>query len=151
MLVAILTSMTITALVMMLTFPKTPPGKWLHRILVEAPARFFEKLSWAKLGQVLIAFAIVMFLVSIGPEGIALLTAAGVDAAMLEVILAIWLVSVSSSLGTLWRTVMRIAANAARRAQLILAPRNRARSPRTRKLRPPRKSDDQVEPGWAFA
>lgn len=151
MLAAILTSMMLSALVLMLTFPQTPAGKWLHRILVEAPARFFMDFTWAKLGRVLISFAVVMFLVSIGPEGIVLLTAAGADAALLEVMLALWLVSVSSGFGASWRTMTGVAMKAARQVRAIVAPRNRRRSSRPKKLRPQRKNDDQAEPGWAFA
>ena len=151
MLIAILVSMTIAALVLMLAFPETPTGKWLHRILVEAPALFLEELSWAKLGQVLISFAVVLFLASSGPEGIALLTAAGVDAAMLELMLAIWLVSASNGIGTLWRMAVRIAEKPARLVRAVLTPHNRLRAPRRRKRQPPRKNDDQAEPGWALA
>lgn len=151
MLVAILTSMAISALVLMLAFPKTPTGKWLHRILVEAPARFFMTLTWAKAGQLLISLAVVMLLVSAGPEGFALMTAAGVDAALLEVMLAFWLASVSGTVAGAWRTGVRITANMLRRAGAAIRPRNnRARSPR-RRHRPQRKNDDKAEPGWAFA
>ena len=151
MLAAILTSMAISALVLMLVFPNTPTGKWLHRILVEPPAQFLAKFSWAKLGSVLISLAVVMFLVSIGPEGIALLTAAGVDAAMLEVILAVWLVSVSSGLGAVSRTVTRIIPKSAQLVRAALMPRNRSREQRRRKYRRQRKNDDEAEPGWAVA
>jgi len=151
MLAAMLTSMAISALVLMLAFSKTPTGKWLHRILVEAPARFLAKFSWGKLGSVLISLTVVMFLVSVGPEGIALLTAAGVDAAMLEAILAVWLVSMSSGLGAVWRTVARITAKSAQLVRAALMPRNRSREPRRRKYRLQRKNDDEAEPGWAFA
>jgi hypothetical protein len=150
MLVAILTSMTISALVLMLAFPKTPTGKWLHRILVEAPARFFADFTWAKLGQLAISLAVVMFLVSAGPEGIALLTAAGVDAAMLEVMLAVWLASASGGVVGASRTAIRFIARLLERARYVLMPRNRARTPRRRKYRPQRKNDDH-EPDWAFA
>jgi hypothetical protein len=150
MLVAILTSMAISALALMLAFPETPTGRWLSRHLVEAPARFFMDLTWAKAGQLLISLAIVMLLVSAGPEGFALMTAAGVDAAMLEVMLAFWLASVSGTVAGAWRTGVRIAANMLRRAGAAIRPRNRARSPR-RRHRPQRKNDDKAEPGWAFA
>jgi hypothetical protein len=107
-------------------------------------------LTWAKAGQLLISLAIVMLLVSAGPEGFALMTAAGVDAAMLEVMLAFWLASVSGTVAGAWRTGVRIAANMLRRAGAAIRPRNRARSPR-RRHRPQRKNDDKAEPGWAFA
>ena len=151
MLVAILTSMTLSALALMLAFPQTPTGKWLHRILVEAPARFFMDFTWAKLVQLLISFAVVMFLISIGPEGVALLTAAGADAALLEVMLALWLASVSGGFVAAGRSVAHIAARSAQLVRAIFAPRNRQRASRPRKFRPQRKNDDQAEPGWAFA
>jgi hypothetical protein len=150
MLVAILASMTLSALVLMLAFPRTPTGKWLHRILVEAPARFFADLTWTKLGQLSISLAVVIFLAAAGPEGIALLTAAGVDAAMLELILALWLASVSGSIVGAWRTATRFVANLVKQARASIAPRNRARRPRCRKHRPQSKNDDP-EPGLAFA
>jgi hypothetical protein len=149
MLVAILTSMMISAVALMLAFPETPTGKWLHRILVEAPARFLSDFTWAKAGQALITLSIVMFLISIGPEGIALLTAAGVDAAMLEVMLTIWLVSVSRGAGSVWRGAERFVARSVQLVRTIVLPRNRQQSHRRRKLRPQRKDDD--EPGWVFA
>lgn len=151
MLVATLTSMMLSALVLMLAFPQTPTGRWLHRSLVEAPARFFMDFTWTKLGQVLISFAVVMFLISIGPEGIALLTAAGADAALLEVMLAIWLASVSGNIAGALRIVARIAAKSARLVHAALAPRNRPRPPRSRRFRPQSRNDDQAEPDWAFA
>jgi hypothetical protein len=150
MLVAILTSMAISALALMLAFAETPTAKWLHRHLVEAPARFFMDLTWTKFGQLLISLAIVMLLVSAGPEGFALMTAAGVDAAMLEVMLAFWLASVSGTVAGAWRTGVRITANMLRRAGAAIRPRNRARSPQ-RRHRPQRRNDDKPEPGWAFA
>jgi hypothetical protein len=151
MLSAIVTSILVTALVLMLAFPQTPSGKWLHRILVAPLAQFSADFTWAKLGQVLISIVIVLFLASIGPQGIALLVAAGVDAAMLEVLLTFWLLLASSSIGTGWRTATRVAAKFARLLLAVSAPRNRSRAPRRRKYRPSRKADDPNEPGWAFA
>ena len=150
MLVAILTSMTLSALVLMLAFPQTPTGTWIRRILVEAPARFFVDFTWAKLGQLLISFAVVVFLISIGPEGLALLAASGVDAALLEVMLALWLASVSGGIVAAGRAVARFIARSAQLVRTVFAPRNRRRSSRPRKHRP-RKNDDQADPGWAFA
>jgi hypothetical protein len=150
-LVAILTSMTISALALMLAFPATPTGKWLHRHLVEGPARFCRDFTRAKLGPVLISLAVVMFLVAAGPEGIALLTAAGVDAAMLELILALWLASVSGDIVGACRTTARFVANLVKQARAHIAPRARAREPRRRKYRRERKNDDEAEPNWAVA
>lgn len=150
MLVAILTSMMLSALVLMLAFPDTPTGKWLRRTLVEGPARFLTDFTWAKLGSLLVSLAVVMFLVSIGPEGIAALAAAGADAALLEVMLALWLSSVSANIVGAGRAVVRLAANSLRRVRAAFMPRNRARTPR-RKQRPKPRNEGQSEPGWAFA
>jgi hypothetical protein len=151
MLFAILSSMLVTALVLMLAFPRTPTGRWLHRILVEGPAGFFMDFTWAKLGQLVISFAVVIFLISIGPEGMALLAVAGADSALLEVMLALWLASASGNIAGVFRAAVRIAAGSARLVRAVFAPRNRQRSSRPRKVRAQRKNDDQAEPGWAFA
>jgi hypothetical protein len=149
MLAAILTSTALSALVIMLVFPQTPAGKWLLRHLAEAPARFFMDFTFAKLGQLLLSAAVVIFMVSLGPEGLALLAASGVDAALLEVMLALWLTSVSGNIAGVWRKAVRIAARSARFVRAVIAPRNRQRSSRPRTLR--QKDDDKPEPGLAFA
>ena len=43
---SILMPMAVTGLVLMLAFPETPTGKWLHRILIEPPARFLVDFTW---------------------------------------------------------------------------------------------------------
>ncbi len=105
--------------------------------------------SWAKLRSVLISLAVVMVLVAAGPEGIALLTAAGVDAAMLELMLAFWLASVSGSIAGAWRAGSRFVVDALRRVGAAVRPRNRARTPR-RRCKLQRENDNKPEPGWAF-
>jgi hypothetical protein len=141
--------MTISALVLMLAFPETPTGKWLHRILVEAPSQCLMEFSWAKLGRTLLlggAFALIAFM---GPEMMLLLAASGMDAAaLLEVMLIIWLAAVSGGVTAAWRTARRIVTGVVRLVGRVS--RNRSRAPRRRR-QPQRKNDDQGEPGWALA
>jgi hypothetical protein len=151
MLIAILASTAVVALVLMLAFPETPTGKWLHRILVEKSAEFLMDLTWAKVGALLISLAVVVFLISIGPEGVAVLTAAGADAALLEVMLSLWLASTFANVAGAWRSAKRLAAKPADLVRSVLAKRSRARLPRSKRFRSRRKADDKDEPGWAFA
>jgi hypothetical protein len=151
MLGAILTSMLVTALALMLAFPKTPAGKWLHRILVEAPSQFIAELSWAKVGTALLTGAAFILFALASPEILPVIFAVGMDAAMVEMMIAVWLASVSGGFTGAWRATARGAATAARLVRSILSPRNRQRSSRPKRLRPQRKTDDEGEPGWAFA
>jgi hypothetical protein len=149
MFVAILTS--ISALVLMLAFPETPTGKWLHRTLVEGPAVFLTDFTWAKLGRTLLIVGAVALLALMGPEMMLLMAATGLDAAaLLEVMLIVWLASVSGSVLGAWRTLMRFTASSIRLVRAAAGSRNRARIPRRRKCRPQRKNEDE-HPGWAFA
>jgi hypothetical protein len=150
MLVAILTSTAISALVLMLAFPETQTGKWIHRVVVEGPARFLMDFTWAKLGRtLLVAGAIALF--ALMPEMTLLMAASGLDAAVLvEVMLIVWFASVSGGIHVAWRRAGRLLSGIARIASTVLARPNRARTPR-RKSRPQGKKDDLDEPGWAFA
>lgn len=148
MLLAILGSMAVTALVLMLAFPETPAGKWLHRSLVEPPARFFTDFTWAKLAKTLLLGAALVVLALMGPEMMLVLGASGLDAAaLIEVMFIVWLASVSGGIATVWRVTKRVIPNLVRLARS--GPRNRSRARRSRK--PQRKTDDKNEPGWAFA
>jgi hypothetical protein len=151
MLVTILTSTMLSALVLVLAFPKTPTGKWLRRILVEPPARFLRDFTWTNFGRALLIGAAVLLFALASPEMLAVLAAMGMDAAMVELMIAVWFAAVSGSILGVWRTVTRIAAISARLVQAVLTPRNRPRSTRPRKFRSQRKNDDQAEPDWAFA
>ena len=151
MLVAILTSMAIPALALMLAFPETPTGKWLHRILVEAPARFLADFTWAKFGRTLLVAGAITLLVLMGPEMLLLLAASGLDAAALvEVMLIVWAASVSGGFVGAWRRAARLFSGIARFAIAALARPGHSRAPRRRKYRPQRQKTDD-EPGWAFA
>lgn len=152
MLAAMLASMAISALVLMLAFPETPTGKWLHRILVEAPARFFTDLTWVKLGRILLASGAVVLLASMGPEMLLLMAASGLDAAALvEVMLIVWAASVSGGVTGLARRAAQLFSGAARIVSTVLTRPARSRAPRRNARRPQSKDDDQAEPGWAFA
>jgi hypothetical protein len=152
MLVAILTSMAISALVLMLAFPETPTGKWLHRHLVEASVRFFMDLTWAKFGRMLLVAGAAMLLASMGPEMLLLMAASGLDAAALvEVMLIVWAASVSGGITGVGRRIMRLVSGISRISSAILPRPNRSRQPRRNGGRRQRKADDLDEPGWAFA
>jgi hypothetical protein len=151
MLVAVLTSMMLSALVLMLAFPQTPAGKWLRRILVEAPARFLLDFTWAKFGRMLLVAGAAMLLASMGPEMLLLMAASGLDAAALvEVMLIVWAASVSGGITGVGRSLMRLVSGISRIASAVLPRPNRSRQPRRNGGRP-RKADDLDEPGWAFA
>ena len=152
MLVAILTSAAVTTLALMLAFPQTPTGKWLHRALVEAPARILSDMTWAKIGKMILVSGAIALFAFAGPEMLTLLAVTGLDAAALfELMFVVWFASVSGGIVGIRRTVARLAANVARLLRTISAPRNRSRSSRPRKPGPRPKNDDEAEPGWAFA
>jgi hypothetical protein len=152
MLVAILTSIMLPALVLMLAFPQTPAGKWLHRILVEAPARFLLEFTWAKFGRILLVAGAAMLLASMGPEMLLLMAASGLDAAALvEVMLIVWAASASGGMTAVGRRIMRLVSGISRIASTVLPRPNRSRQPRRNGGRRSRKADDLDEPGWAFA
>ena len=151
MLVAILTAMAISALALMLAFPETPTGKWLHRILAEAPARFLMDFTWAKLGRaLLVAGAITLF--ALMPEMTLLMAASGLDAAaLLELMLIVWLTGMSGGIAGAWRRTTRFLSGVARALSTVVTRARRPREPRRKAPRRPRKADDLDEPGWAFA
>lgn len=152
MLVAILTSMMLSALVLMLAFPLTPAGKWLHRILVEAPARFLVDFTWAKLGRTLLVAGAITLFVLMGPEMMLLLAVSGLDAvALLEVMMIVWLTSVSGGITGTGRRAARLFSRAARAVSAVLGRPNYSREPHRSGRRRPRKTDDLDEPDWAFA
>lgn len=152
MLVAILTSTALTALALMLAFPRTPTGRWLHRMLVEAPARYLLDLTWAKIGKgFVVGIAIAVFAIA-SPEMLAILAVTGLDAAaLLELMIVIWLVSLSGGVTGARRTITRLAAGTARLMRTVARPRTRARSTRPKRPSSQHKNDDSPEPGWAFA
>ena len=150
MLVAILASMAITVLALMLAFPETPTGKWLHRRLVEAPARFFSDFTWAKLGTMLLVAGALMLLAAMGPEMLLLMSVSGLDAAALvEVMLIVWAASVSGGIAGVYRRAVRLLSGAGRIVSAVFARQSPSRQPRRRR-RAQRKKDDQGEHGWAF-
>ena len=152
MLVAILTSMMFSALVLMLAFPRTPVGKWLRRILVEAPARFLLGFTWAMFGRTLLVAGAITLLALMGPEMLLLLAASSLDAAALvELILIVWVASVSGGIAGAWRRAVRLVSGIARAVSAVLTRLNQPREPRRNGRRRPRKADDLDEPGWAFA
>lgn len=151
MLVAILTSAIISTLALMLAFPKTPAGKWLHRILVEAPARFLLAFTWAKLGRTLLVAGAVT-LIALMPEMMLLMVASGLDAAALvEVMLIVWFASVSGGIAGAWRGAARLVSGIGQAVGTALARFSRHREPRRNGRRQHRKAEDLDEPGWAFA
>jgi hypothetical protein len=152
MLVAILTSMAISALALMLVFPETPTGKWLHRILAEAPARFLADFTWARFGRMLLIAGAAMLLASLGPEMLLLMAASGLDAAALvEVMLIVWAASVSGGFAAAGRRTMRLVSGIGRVVSAVFARPNQPRESRRNGRRRPRKTDDMDEPGWALA
>jgi hypothetical protein len=152
MLFTILFSMLVTALALMLAFPKTPTARAIHRALVEAPAEFLLDLTWARVGQLALSGAALVLMMLMGPQMLMLMATMGLDAAFLEILILMWLASVSGSLAAAWRSVRRTAARALRVARRPLSPRRRSRAPgRRRKPRPQGRKDDADGPGWAFA
>jgi hypothetical protein len=152
MLFTILFSTLVTALALMLAFPKTPTARAIHRALVEAPAEFLLDLTWARVGQLALSGAALVLMMLMGPQMLMLMATMGLDAAFLEILILMWLASVSGSLAAAWRSVRRTAARALRVARRPLSPRRRPRAPgRRRKPRPQGRKDDADGPGWAFA
>jgi hypothetical protein len=152
MLFTILFSMLVTALVLMLAFPETPTARAIHRVLVEAPAEFLLDLTWARVGQLALSGAALVLMMLMGPQTLMLMATMGLDAAFVEILILMWLASVSGGLAATWRSVRRTAARALRIARRQLSPRRRSREPgRRRKSRPQGWKDDADSPGWAFA
>jgi ABC-type bacteriocin/lantibiotic exporter with double-glycine peptidase domain len=150
MIFAILTSAMVTALVVMLAFPRLPAARHLHRALVEPPARFLLEFSWAKLRKALLmTAAAIVLLAFMGPEGM-MLSAIGLDAtAIVEITIIVFMMAASSAIAAVWRTTRRVRARSVQLVRTISSPKNQMRAPRRRRYRP-RKDDDKVEPGWAL-
>jgi hypothetical protein len=128
--------------------PETPVGRVLHRWLVDAPARFCNRVS---LPRLVFAAVLVLALYSIGmafTSEIALLAAIDV-ATYAEIVAALWLaatrVRIKVMAGQAWSGASSVARRIAARAVHV-------RAPRQRKPRRPTPSDDGE--GWgalAFA
>src|SRR5690349_12222048 len=105
MVTAILVSAFVTAVAIMLAFPRTPAAGALHRFLVEAPIRFFMDLTWKKTGKLALSGAALALMMLMGPQMLATMIAVGVDAAVLELIILGWLVSASGQLANSYRAL----------------------------------------------
>ena len=151
MIATILVSALATAMVLMLAFPRTPAARTLHRILVEAPARFMFELTWAKAGQLALSGAAMVLMLAMGPQMLALAIAMGADAAFFEVLIVLWLASASGQVAAAAQFVKRIPSaviGLARR--LVIRPGNRRKPRPQRKSRPQGRKDDSAGPEWAF-
>lgn len=152
MITAVLFSSLVTAMAVMLAFPRTPSAKYLHRVLVELPARYLFDMSWKRAGlSLLLTLAFVAFAL-MGPEMMMMFAAMGADAAAVELMIIVWAASVSGGFAGAWRTAARIGNGLARLAKRSQSRPGRPRPPRSRpKSRPKGSKDDADGPEWAFA
>ncbi len=152
MVTTILVSALVTAMAIMLVFPRTPAAEALHRILVETPVRFIVDLTWKKAGKLALSGAAIGLMMLMGPQMLATMIAIGVDAAVLELVILGWLVSASRQFATAYRSLKRLHSALVALARRLAIRPGRARKPRPkRKSRPQGRKDDDAGPEWAFA
>ncbi len=152
MLTTMLLSSLAAAMAVILAFPRTPAAKYLHRVLVEAPARFLFDLTWAKAGQLALSGAALALMMAMGPQMLALAVAMGADAAFFEVLIVLWLASASGQVAAAARFVKRIPSAIIGLVKRLAIRPGHGREPRPRrKSRPHCRKDDSAEPEWAFA
>lgn len=127
--------------------PDLPISRKFRSWLVDRPVRWLADASPAKIALKLSSFLLLIVLAVAAPE-LVMLSGALADAAMVEVLLAVWLAATFGGLRGAWRRVLHLASRAAslmRRTTLAL---RRAR-PRTRRKpaeRQPPDHDDASRP-----
>jgi hypothetical protein len=152
MLALIVSSALFVCTVLMLVFPRTPAARTLHRILVEAPARFLCDLTWAKAGQIALSVAALVLMMAMGPQMLALAVAMGADAAFFEVLIVLWLTSASGQMAAAARFVKRMPFAVRGLVKRLAVRAGNGRKPRPRrKSRPQGRKDDSDGQEWAFA
>jgi hypothetical protein len=151
MLFTILFSMLVTALALMLAFPKTPTARAVHRVLVETPAEALFDMTWKKATlNAVVVLAFVVFAL-MGPEMMMMFAAMGADAAAVELMIIVFAASAMGGLGSAWRVVTRVGVGLSRIVTRISSRSGRARAARRPKSRPHGRKDDASGPDWAFA
>lgn len=151
MLLHLLISAFIASIALMLLFPRTPAAKAIRRVLVEKPARFLTDFAWAKAGRLALSIVAVGAMMMM-PEMAMLTASLGADAAILEVMIIVWVASASGGVASAWRSMRQAGVCARRIAMRMGRAAGRPRAPRHRRSRPPHgRKDDVDRPEWAFA
>ena len=112
-----------------------------------------ERFGLASTARTILLIAAALALLAfMGPEMMLLMTVSGLDAAaLLEVMLIVWLASVSGGIADTWRRTLRLFSGISRIIRAVMARPNRSRDTRSNARRLRRKADDLDEPGWVFA
>jgi hypothetical protein len=151
MLLHLLILAVIASIALVLLFPQTPAAKAIRRVLVEEPARFLSDFTWAKVGRMALSIIAVGATLMM-PEMAMLMASLGADAAILEVMIIVWVASASGGVASAWRSIRQAGACARRIAMRMGQAAGRPRAPRHRRSRPPHGRKDDVDgPEWTFA
>lgn len=141
----------VASIALMFRFPQTPAAKAIRRVLVEKPARFLTDFTWAKAGRLALSI-IALGAILIMHEMAMLMASLGADAAILEIMIFVWLASASGGVASAWRSIRQAGASARRIAMRMGRAGRRPRAPRHRRSRPPHGRKDDVDGSeWAFA
>lgn len=150
MLVTLACSAFAAATVILLAFPRTPVARALHRHLVERPAQFLLDLTWKKLGWLTLVSMLLPLLAIAGPEMLAVFAVLGGDAAAIELLIAVFAMSMAGGLAAGWRIVRAAPARMLRIVRAFrLGAKLRAPRKQVRRRQPPK--DDSSGPEWSFA
>lgn len=150
--ITIVMSCFATTLVIIFAFPRTPTAEFLHRTLVEGPVRFMSELTWKKAGQIALSTAAFFFMMAMGPQMLAIMLSAGLDAAFVEVLILLYAASAWDRVVNSARSMRDAAINA-----LVFVSNFVLRRGRRREARRPRRpnsradNDDKSGPQWSFA
>jgi hypothetical protein len=111
------------------------------------------EMTWKKVGQLALSATALCLMMAMGPQMLLLMSTMGLDAAFVEVLILVYLTSVSGGITSAWRSLRRAAARALRFAFRPLPRRHpRQRQPgRRRKSSPRGGKDDKSGPEWVFA
>ncbi len=133
-------SLLIAALIGLLAvFVSRDPGGWLWRLLVEAPARKLEAMTWRQM-----AVTAIVLVMAIGASELVLLDLAWILAADIVAWIELFAtVLVVTRLLPGWRTFKAKAGRG-----LTIALRARPRAARVRKVRRPAQASDDPDPEW---
>lgn len=146
-----LTGCLVAAVLAAKLFPDTPTGAWLHRLLVEAPARWCASL---RLRHVLFLVAAVGLAFSLGPVGSSpevLLLAADMSV-YLDALLAVAAVAALMGSRAAWTAVRAALADVCGRTAAVFG-RSRGRTAPRRRRSPVTSTGggDDPDPAWAVA
>jgi hypothetical protein len=151
MLLHLLISAFIASVALMVLFPRTPAAQAIRRVLVEDPAGFLMDLTWTKAGRLALSIIAVALMLMM-PEMAMLMASMGADAAILEVMMIVWVASVSGGFASGWRSIRRSGAYVRRIATRTGHAINRPRARRHRRSKPPQgRNDDAGGLKWAGA